>query len=166
MIVMGLDQSYTSTGVCVFSDDGELIHHCVIRSEKNEAVEHDKIRRAVDISDEIARITTDMNVDVVSIEGLSFGGNVGNTSRDLAGLQYLIVSKLLNCGCDVKITPPKQIKKFATGSGNASKIEMFEALPEKVKERIEIYKKTKGRYDVTDAYWIGKYWFSLENVHV
>jgi hypothetical protein len=32
---------------------------------------------------------------------------------------------------------------------------MFEALPENIKEEIgDAYLKTKGRYDVTDAYWL------------
>ena len=87
-------------------------------------------------------------------------GNVkGNSSRDLAILQGMIVCNVLKLIDDnnVDVVSPTAVKKFATGKGNAKKEEMFEAITdEKDKALVERYKKTKGRYDVSDAYHIGK----------
>ena len=154
-MIVSIDQSYTSTGVCVFDCDGKLITTMVLKSEKQER-EHDTIHRAVDISDQIVEVVKKYKAKRVALEGLSFGGNVGNTTRDLAGLQYLIVSKMFLLDIPVRIVAPTMVKKFATGKGNAKKEELFDSVPLKDKDQIEQYKKTKGRYDVTDAYWIGK----------
>jgi len=67
---------------------------------------------------------------------------------------------LRDCGFGdrISIVPPTTLKKFATGNGNAKKEAMFDALPSETKQVFEEKTlKSKGRFDVTDAYWLSKY---------
>lgn len=55
-------------------------------------------------------------------EGISYGSSVRTKSiYDLAGLNYLLRLRLLECGFNLIICPPAEIKKFTTGMGNANK---------------------------------------------
>jgi Holliday junction resolvasome RuvABC endonuclease subunit len=81
----------------------------------------------------------------------------GNATRDLAGLQFVIINKLRFKGTySVDIIAPNAVKKLATGNGKAKKQELYEALPESTQKAFDELgvKKTTGRYDLTDAYWI------------
>lgn len=107
----------------------------------------------------------DHNINVC-IEGVANGAS-GDATRGLAGLQFLIMSKFLDEQEDdfmemkepfaIDVVPPTTVKKFATDNGRADKDEVFESLPDEVKARFAEYPKTKGRYDLADAYWIAMY---------
>jgi Holliday junction resolvasome RuvABC endonuclease subunit len=155
MKILGIDQSYTCSGLVIINE-GIVEHAEVFNTPK----EDDIFKRAYDIVCHIAKMVKEYNITKVNIEGLAFGMR-GNATRDLAGLQFMIVSNLkFVYGVEVNIISPKSLKKFATQNGKAKKIEMFEALPEDVQMKFtQEYKflKTKGLYDVTDAYWLAKY---------
>lgn len=155
MKILGVDQSYTSSGL-VINKDSEVLHAEVYSTPKGV----DIFLRAWSIAHHISTVASDHNVDSVNIEGLAFGMR-GDATRDLAGLQFLIVSQLKFVNkLDVKIISPKSLKKFATDNGKAKKIDMFEAVPVNIQTLfLEHYqfKKTKGLYDVTDAYWLSMY---------
>jgi hypothetical protein len=82
----------------------------------------------------------------------------GNATRDLAGLQFSIITKIkFILQMDIEIIAPPTLKKFATGSGRASKIDMINALPPEVYEHFtkeKKWKKSSGLTDVTDAYFL------------
>lgn len=154
MRLLAIDQSYTSSGLMVFDGD-EVLHAEVFNTSKDE----DIFDRAWNIATHIKTLVTNYSVNHVAIEGLAFGMR-GSATRDLAGLQFTIVSVVKQLtSTPVTIVSPKTIKLRATGSGKAKKIEMLDALPEKIKnylvEDLGI-KKTKGLYDCADSYWIGK----------
>lgn len=152
MINVGIDQSLTSTGIVVQSDN-KTVDYLIITSD----IEKDEFERVSHITESIISFLSQYDVDNINIEGLSFGSN-GDATRKLAGLQFHIVIELrehFNCNCSV--IPPQSIKKLATGDGRSKKEELFEALPEYEKELFSEYKKTKGRYDITDAYWLSVY---------
>lgn len=154
LISLGIDQSFTSTGYFITDDD--MFKYGIITSNK---VLHPVVR-AGDVTDEIISLVEKYEPDVITLEGLPFMSK-SNVTRDLAGLQYIILDRLLlysyTIGLDLLIVPPSQLKKFATGSGKASKQEMFESLPDGMQKKIGTVGKTKGRYDITDAYWLCKY---------
>lgn len=156
MCYMGIDQSYTSSGVCIVDNDGQVLFTSVIGSDKNAC----EFRRAWDVSQAIARVALDYNPSAIAIEGLAFGGR-GDATRKLAGLQFVIVSQLMygleQC-YTVSVVAPTSLKKFATGSGKAEKSAMLEAIPNPIRSELEKqYKKTKGLFDVVDAYHISQY---------
>ncbi len=153
MKIIGIDQSYSCTGICIF-EDGELIHSEVFKSPKA----MDKFQRSNLIAEYILSTAVFNEPDVIGIEGLAFGMR-GDATRDLAGLQYAIINKLRFEGnFKVEIIAPNAVKKFATGYGRAKKEELYEALPKHTQKTfLDIgVKKTTGLFDLCDAFWIAK----------
>lgn len=162
MITMGIDQSFTSTGVVFLNDSSSVLHVEIISSDKNV----DFFERAWIISQRINSLIEQYNPDHISMEGLAFGG-VGNATRQLSGLQYTIMNGIRKvAGKECELIAPTTLKKFAFGKGKASKVEMYESLPQSVKTFFSVkeVKKTKGLYDVTDAYFLARYsWMKYES---
>jgi Holliday junction resolvasome RuvABC endonuclease subunit len=153
MKVLAIDQSYTSTGIVLF-EDGAFKNAELYKTDP----EKDVYERVWDLTLHIISLVLDHKPDVIALEGLAFS-KFGNATRDLAGLQYTLVVTLRHTfKHKVVIIPPNTVKKNATGKGNAKKPEMYEVLPEGVKQYFKDMgaKKTKGLFDLTDAYWIGK----------
>lgn len=153
MRVLGIDQSYTSCGVVILEDD-KVVQMEILKSPKA----MDIFDRAKTIATLVSTFVMSQDMDGVALEGLAFGMR-GSATRDLAGLQFTIVQYLRKHHHDPEIITPKTLKKFAVGKGNAKKEDLYEALPDDVKEMIHEkgFKKTTGRYDITDAYWLAKY---------
>ena len=154
MCVLGIDQSLTSSGICIIEND-TIKHFTCIKTKKDDG---DIFDRSLIIINELEQLVIEHNVSKITIEGLPFNMR-SNVTRDLAGLQAVII-----CHCKLKfnitpqIIPPKQLKKFATESGNAKKEDMVEALPEEYRNSIfdAGYKKSTGLYDLADAYFLAK----------
>lgn len=150
MKVLGIDQSFTSTGWCILEDD-TVVKHGIITSDKNKTI----FERSIDVAEEISSLIKKEEIDYVALEGLPFMSR-SNVTRDLAGLQFIIVECLIKLNKSYLIIPPTSLKKFATNSGKASKEDMFEALPKEIKNKFGKTPKTKGRFDITDSYWLAK----------
>jgi Holliday junction resolvasome RuvABC endonuclease subunit len=154
--VLGIDQSYNSTGI-VIVNNGDIEYFNVIKTDKSIDNIYD---RALTIALEVSKIVEERAISNINIEGLGFG-SVGNATRDLAGLQFTIINicKLKNPNLIFLIVSPNTVKKFATGSGKATKSDMIDALPDNVKQSFtdRNYKKSTGLADLTDAYFIGLY---------
>ncbi len=152
---MGIDQSYTNTGIVIVDKLDQLCHAALI-STNNSA---DKPARAWQIAEQILALTKKYKPDKIAIEGLAFGMR-GSATRDLAGLQFVIICLLRYAKVieDVQIVSPLTVKKYATGSGKAEKIKLIEALPKQIRETFDEMgvKKTTGLADLTDAYWIAR----------
>lgn len=155
MKVIAVDQSFSSSGIVVLDEEGDVEFAERYVSDNND----DIFSRAWEISTSIAETRREHKCSVCVVEGLAFGA-FGDATRNLAGLQFVIYSvmKFIE-GCDVEIVVPGTVKKFATGSGKATKQEMIENLPEHVLDYFKSLgvKKTTGLSDLADAYWIGKY---------
>lgn len=154
--IMGVDQSLRQTGVVV-AEGKKVVYYGIINSEPKYATILGTARRCIHIANSLAEIRAEYRVSTLNLEALSFGSR-GNATRDLAILLGSIVTKLDKFVWQV--VPPTTLKKFATGKGNASKEEMLDAIreynPEFYLQLLEI-PKTKGRYDLADAYWLSQY---------
>lgn len=152
MKILGIDQSYTSAGYCIINENEEVLEFGTIKTTQEDG---DIFTRARIITNSIKKIADDNAVDFVGLEGLAFGG-FGNATRDLAGLQFLIVDAFGSSY--IKIYAPTSVKKLAVGKkkGKIQKQDLFDSLPEKTKNKFvdSGLKKTKGLFDVVDAYWI------------
>jgi Holliday junction resolvasome RuvABC endonuclease subunit len=153
MKILSIDQSYTSCGIIVLEDDELLYAERFVTDAKLDIYE-----RAAQVATRTEYIASKFYVDLIALEGLAFS-KVGNATRDLAGLQFVIifVLRFLNKYA-VKIIPPNAVKKVATGMGNAKKEQLLESLPKDIhKKFLDLgVKKTTGLLDLTDAYWIGR----------
>ena len=153
MRIIAIDQSYTLSGIVVM-DDISVIHAEKYTTDKAK----DKFARAWELTNHIKTLVEEYNPDIIAMEGLAFGMR-GDATRDLAGLQFVVVSRLrFEDNYDVEIYAPTTIKKVATGKGNAKKDMLIECLPNNIREIFDELgvKKTTGLRDLTDAYWIGR----------
>jgi hypothetical protein len=122
-----------------------------------------EISRYDDISNWAMDVLVGDFVDEVFLEGYAFGatGRVFNIAENTAILKYNIWDEHIECD----VIAPKQIKKYATGSGNASKEDMYEAFckeaPGVVDLRSILTPRSSGVIsplsDVVDSYFILKY---------
>jgi len=156
MNILGIDQSFTSTGACILDKEGELIFADKYVSDTNDNI----YSRAWEIAGWLSETAKEHNVSTCILEGLAFGAR-GDATRNLAGLQFVLYCVLHFIeGHKLEIVGPGTIKKFATKSGRASKEEMIESLPKHVREYFDALgvKKTTGLADLTDGYYIAKYY--------
>ncbi|WP_326637330.1 hypothetical protein OG884_26690 [Streptosporangium sp. NBC_01755] len=68
------------------------------------------------------------SVDLVVVEGPSYGNMSGAGHHEAAGLWWLIAYTLDGADIPYAIAPPATLKKYATGRGNATKPDMRMAL--------------------------------------
>ena len=87
-------------------------------------------------------------------ESISYGSvKLTRSIFDLSGLNYLLRAMALNLqDCELTIATPSEIKKFASGAGNAKK-EVMEQLFKVCHPGFDLPKLD----DVADAYWMAKY---------
>lgn len=154
--ILGIDQSYTSSGYCVVDESGEVKDFGTFKTPKAA----DVYDRAVALAAFISAKVTEHDAREVHIEGLAFGIR-GDATRDLAGLLFTIVTTLrrVNPSVSISIIAPTSLKKFATNSGKADKAAMMAAVPPAVLEQFTDanYKKSTGLADICDAYWLASY---------
>jgi hypothetical protein len=112
--VLGIDLSLSCTGVAGNAGGGWA--HVIKPPAKLRS--HDRmayIRGAI-----IDRYTP--GVDVVAIEGPSYGSQAGQAGHhERAGLWWLVTHYLWAAEIPTVVVPPKSLKKYATGLGNAGK---------------------------------------------
>jgi len=162
MFYIGIDQSYTSTGMVILNEKKELVSTKILSTNAKD----DIFKRSWELSEEIVEEIKCYQPCLISIEGLAFS-MTGNATRDLAGLQFLIVSKIkFILNHDITIVAPPSLKKFATGNGKAKKEDMINSLPVEIfdyfTKTLKI-KKTKGLTDLTDAYFLASYLLENKN---
>lgn len=121
------------------SDNSEIFEYCLYQKENvkdtNNAHERElaKTHNLSTIADTIYNIIEELlqqfrktsTIDSVTIcmEGISYGSIHSAAVMDLAGLNYLIRDRLHHHTVvgTLLVTPPAEVKRFYTGSGNANK---------------------------------------------
>ena len=146
--VVGLDPSLRATGLAL--PDGELLTiatpSCSTLDDKIERVRHvvGKIERVRHV---VGKVGVRAHIGaLVVIEGPAFGMN-NKATHELAGLWWALVVRLAEQGNQIAVLSPGQLKKFATGNGNAKKPDM----------RMALYQRTGVDVrsdDEVDAYWL------------
>ena len=139
MIFVGLDLSLTSTGLV--AGDLRVAHGSKFKG----------IERLVDLRTKIlapmAQFAADGQDFVVMVEGYSFGSK-NSHAHALGELGGVIRMAMLENGFPFVEVPPSNVKKFATGKGNASKGEVMSA----TSVRTGIVWAGKGAEDICDAF--------------
>lgn len=160
-LYLGIDQAYAHTGWNVLDSDRNIVDCGVITTTKEECI----FSRANHIKTQLG-LLVQKHTPEIAIEGLAYG-MTGNATRDLAGLQFVIICHLQDLNYTANIIAPKSIKMHAhqllvkiepniKAKEMKKKQNMYRALPQKTRDQLEPYKllRTKGLYDVTDAYFL------------
>lgn len=173
----GIDQAFGHTAIVAKIDLANeegfyMTHQKVIHTEPDKESHLEKFHRARYIAEQLNQFMAEIfeeykqqeTVWCFAIEGLSHGsfGKAAAANRDLAGLQYVVINSLNHFPEDKSyIVAPKALKKYATGIGNATKdqmLEMIEKYDEMFYENVLMNTpKTKGRFDLADAFWLAEY---------
>jgi crossover junction endodeoxyribonuclease RuvC len=126
MLIIGIDPSLTATGIVVLRDGKvELAEKTKNRPELGTIERVRLIReRIIDITENLIDEEEWQAPDLIVIEGFSYGSK-GRSVFDIAYLGWRIREDLERLRTDDGIpwleVPPSQLKKFATGQGNANK---------------------------------------------
>lgn len=112
----------------------------------------------------MAQDTAILYRNYVGIEGYAFGakGQVFNIGENTGILKYKLRERVAP---KMSIFAPSEIKKFATGKGNANKMLMYEAFTEETGDDLSLifgpwdqgYKGQSPVSDIIDSYYIAKY---------
>jgi Holliday junction resolvasome RuvABC endonuclease subunit len=131
MKTVGIDLSLTSTGVAII-EDGTVVDLRRIQSKGSETATLNQRRtRLAGLRHRIWEAAH--GADLVAIEGPSFGQTRQGGQHDRAGLWWLLTDWLLDDTLDgfpipVVEIPPSNVKKYATGKGNAAKDHVLAAV--------------------------------------
>lgn len=121
MKTLGLDLSLTGTG-CVILKDGHLDTKLLIKTKPSAEKSHlNEIKRLLSIVDKIEGLISENEIDIVTIEGLSFGARNTTSLIQLSGLNYLVRRILYEYNIPFVIVAPTTLKKFICGKGNGGK---------------------------------------------
>lgn len=117
--ILGVDPSLTGTGLALIDTDT----HRVIDtwSIPTKGGKDDTLRQRQTRIDRITHDVQVLDVDVVLIEGPSLGQSRQAGTFDRCGLWWAIVTAFHTSDVDVVEVPPSNLKKYATGKGNAAK---------------------------------------------
>jgi Holliday junction resolvasome RuvABC endonuclease subunit len=144
--VIGIDPSLTATGVA--SSFG-----CSTFTSKAPGKDgtplHD-LMRLREITAQITGYCVEMMADLAVIEAPAYSSNTGK-STDRAGLHWMIRDRLLDVGVPVAIVITSQLKKYATGKGNADKDSVLIA----VVQRLPIMVTNNNEADAAVLYAMG-----------
>ena len=139
-IILGIDPSLTSTGICLMNSETGEVGETMAIAPSNAGME-----RLATFRQEIINLITMRSDMHVFIEGYSFGS--GGKRESMAELGGVIRLTLYDHEIEFIEVPPKTLKKFATGNGNADKIQMG----------VTLMKEFSLEYptpDQTDAFWL------------
>ena len=165
--VCGIDYSITSPAFCIYDGSSFNINYLVARDrdlvlgrETSETLNPRLYPKWDDNMQRFSRLASwvcdelmwQMRPKVV-IENYAYAatGRVFDIGENTGILKY----KLNKCGMRFETVTPQIVKKYATGKGNAKKVDMYDAFVEDT--GIDLG-KIKQWSDIADSYWISK-WF-------
>jgi crossover junction endodeoxyribonuclease RuvC len=149
-IVVGIDQSATSTGICGLDESG-----CIVFLDRIVPPKSVKdTERLVYIRDAIRTCVSKYTVVMAIMEGYSYGST--NKKFILGEVGAVVKLTMADADIPLKGAAPTQLKKFVTGNGNSSKQQIIASI--KHKWNVEI-----AQNDMADAYGLAR--IALEIIH-
>lgn len=118
--VIGIDPSLTGTGV----SDGDTTWLVRSSGKKTDSLAQ-RTERLLDLRNRILDHTI-VGTDLILIEGPAYASHTGHM-HDRSGLWWQLVTALHLRGHQIVEVPPKVVKKYATGKGNAPKSALIDA---------------------------------------
>lgn len=141
---LGIDPSFTGTGVIVLSRDAVLHQELIKTNEKDHIVD-----RFMHIRSRLSFVISEFNPELISIEGMAFAA----TGKGAFGAGYLGYGLrqvlMLDLGRPFIEPAPTAVKKFAAGSGSGGKDVIM----------MNVYKRWGEEFtvsDLADAYVLAR----------
>ena len=144
MICIGIDPSFTGTGLIALSN-GSVKKERLIASNSKDDVED----RLVYIADRIVDFCVEFTKPVIYMEGIAFAKK-STYAHQLGALHFYIRIRLKQIRQTYTVVPPTELKKFVTGKGNCKKDLML----------MKTYKRWGVEFDddnLCDAFCLAKY---------
>lgn len=153
--VLGIDSSLSSTGWAILTKEKrpKLISYGKIRTEKDkkEKESKDLIHRYELITKELDKLFETCKINSVVIEQPNTSRNLDIT-RKLVGLYQIIKFYIyLRNSIYVEELNTKTVKKFVSGSGNADKFQMVQAINRIFKTKFRFSENGDSDDDICDA---------------
>lgn len=149
MQYIGIDPSYTSTGLIALDKDGEILKEEIFKfNPKDLDTEGRLMLVKQNLIDPIVNMHNNLHIKVC-IEGPSFNSK-GRYILQMGALNFFIRYYFRRYGVDFKVLTPGELKKFVTGKGNSPKDLML----------LKVYKKWGVEFksnDLADAYGLARY---------
>jgi len=150
-VVVGVDQSSTSTGVVVLNVTGEYLYSYLIQPPKKLTFD-ERVLYTQRVLEEIL-LDLSSNLKCLGLESVAMFAK-GRVVQ-LAGLFGLIKYSVMKNGTCVYEFTPSSVKKYATGNGRADKQDVIDILPENV--RLDFLDINESKIDdLADAYFIAR----------
>lgn len=111
--ILGIDQSLTDTGICILTENDHKLLSIKTKPDKSEFGDLNRCRY---IRNEIGKILSNNNFDLIVLEGFSYGSK-GRKLFTIAALGFFIRDVLVNENNKILIPTPGQLKKFVAGKG-------------------------------------------------
>lgn len=184
MIICGIDYSLTSPAITIHEGTEWNIANCkfyyFVYKEKQLVTSGQFYgtmypeylsdpHRYENLSDWSLDIIKKNKVDSVCVEGYAFGavGRVFQIAENAGLLKYKVWKEKIPC----QVFAPAEIKKYATGKGNATKEKMYDAFLEEtavdIRKKLDIMRTTQWNplSDIVDSYYIAKLGFVKEKAN-
>jgi len=139
MLIAGIDYSLCGPSICLFEGENFTFNKCnfyyLTDTKKYTEVYVQNIfgERFVDYNHEVERYETiaDWAIEIlqgcnhIALEGYAYNstGRVFHIAENTGLLKY----KIFHSGIPLTIIPPTEVKKYATGKGNADKQRMYDS---------------------------------------
>jgi Holliday junction resolvasome RuvABC endonuclease subunit len=183
MVIGGVDYSLCGPSICIYNGKGDKFNYkdCTfyflsdtkkfatyfghnIIGENFDDFNHE-IERYQSIADWAMEIL--INCEHVAIEGYAYSA-LSNRIFQIAENTGLLKYKLFQLGIPVSIVPPTEVKKFATGKGNADKASVYSFFEAETNAGLKklFYPKDPPKEigspisDISDSYFICKNLFT------
>lgn len=154
IVVMGIDPSLSSSGICLLSQRGTVIH---ATSLTHSLEDPERLRY---IHDSLISLMTSYSPTHIVYERqvpqMRYAYSSGSIIplAELAGILKLAILRYKSTASDLNVyrIPPEDIKKYATGNSKAEKEDMIRAVPQRSINKINSIVLQDSVNDVADAY--------------
>lgn len=156
--IFSIDPSLNSTGICILSERGTVLHATAILHSLDDP------RRLKFIYDTLKSLLLAYRPTHVvyerQIPQMRYNYSAGSMIplAELAGILKLSILEYLETHPETKVyrIPPEDIKRYATGNNKAEKSQMMESVPQRAMKRIRYLVTEDSVNDASDAYHAGK----------
>jgi crossover junction endodeoxyribonuclease RuvC len=155
MLYIGIDPSYSSTGLIILNDDAKIVKQETYKFNKKGVDTEDRLIMVKEkLIDPVINLH-DGDIIKVCMEGPSYSSK-GSHVLQMGALNFFIRYWFRVGGVDITILTPNELKKFVTGKGNCKKDLIL----------LKVFQKWGIEFtcdDLADAYGLARYIYKETN---